>query len=614
MAGINGTASWGITPHGYNSSNLATMSFPYRVELRSANEPLRYQAQIFDGSSLTELTAPSVAGDVVSAIFKVDVSVDGINYERLAQVKKSRDVTNYKYDTGTVARGHRFTVDIAHLISNKLSYSLCPINKGTWQGNYYGGMNGGLVNQDNIIGWGSASGNAISDYNVNNNGSYIRVKVKVDFEILNATGALELASTGNLSSAPEINALNIVSQFEKDETYYFLNTCSEHKSYKFKFLTRCPNLLSPAFTLFVPTLRNYFVAAVNPDFYKPVRLDEEAEWLQFFMTKGDSDDNRSGSQNDDVAAMGIQIKTYIGDTLENTFYLTDFLANAKEEINSSDFQIVAHDQNMNFIQNVSPSFINNTAALKISNVHGTTQPRASVANGLNITDNFTAYTGSKITDSTTRYTASLVKIGLFSPYLERVITGVHNYEIDRETANIPYGFVRFHWLNSMGGIDSYTAKRDVTEGLTISRDVIERKSADRTWYQSDSYSVNGTNTSVTNSEYISDTMRGGNLYKGGREVINVNADKNQSVYTEPLQKSVAKWLEEMLLSPNVWIEMDTLATKKGNTINPYLRPSTKEYIPIIITNSEFDTVNQAEGLVKLNIEYTLAHKVQTQRN
>ena len=60
--------------------------------------------------------------------------------------------------------------------------------------------------------------------------------------------------------------------------------------------------------------------------------------------------------------------------------------------------------------------------------------------------------------------------------------------------------------------------------------------------------------------------------------------------------------------------MDTDATKKGNTANPYLRPSTKEYIPVIITNSEFDTVNQAEGLVKLNVEYTLSHKVQTQRN
>ena len=114
--------------------------------------------------------------------------------------------------------------------------------------------------------------------------------------------------------------------------------------------------------------------------------------------------------------------------------------------------------------------------------------------------------------------------------------------------------------------------------------------------------------------YHSDTMRGGDIYKGGREVSNVNAERTQSVYTEPLNKSIAKWLEEMILSPNVWIEMDTDATEMGYKRNPYLRPSTKEYIPVIITNSDVETVNQAEGLVKFNIEYTLAHKVITQRN
>ena len=167
----------------------------------------------------------------------------------------------------------------------------------------------------------------------------------------------------------------------------------------------------------------------------------------------------------------------------------------------------------------------------------------------------------------------------------------------------------------MGGIDSYTAKRDVVEGLTISRDVIERKSGDRTWYQDDKGgNGSGGSSSVSNYQYHSDTMRGGDIYKGGREVTNINAERVQSVYTEPLNKSVAKWLEEMMLSPNVWIEMDTDATEMGNDMNPYLRPSDIEYIPVIITNSDVETVNQAEGLVKFNIEYTLAHKVITQRN
>jgi hypothetical protein len=185
------------------------------------------------------------------------------------------------------------------------------------------------------------------------------------------------------------------------------------------------------------------------------------------------------------------------------------------------------------------------------------------------------------------------------------------YNIDREDAKLPYNFVRFHWLNRLGGIDSYTAKRSVVESISVNRDTIETQSADRTWYQN---SLNGNNVTIADADYISNTMRGGNLYKGGREVLNVNANRNNSVYTEPLNKSTAQWLEEIMTSPNVWIEMDTDATARGNTINPYQRPSTKEYIPVIITNGSAETVNQEAGLVSFNIEYTLAHKVQTQRN
>jgi hypothetical protein len=163
----------------------------------------------------------------------------------------------------------------------------------------------------------------------------------------------------------------------------------------------------------------------------------------------------------------------------------------------------------------------------------------------------------------------------------------------------------------MGAIDSYTAKRNISEGYSISKDIIERKSVDRTWYQSQSSSGGST---LQPAVYISDTMRGGDIYKGGREVMNVNAERNLSVYTEPLNNKDSKWLAKMMLSPNVWVEMDTQATKMGKFNNPYLRPSTKEYIPVIITNSDIETVNQEQGLVSFNIEYTLSHKVITQRN
>ena len=592
MAALNGIVSWGIVPLDTdNSSSLASMSWDYRSNyLKSANDQLRYQVQWFF-SNINEGVESGNYRNVVNVIFKIETSVNGVDWNTIGNVKKSRDIANRKYDNGSQPNGHRFTVDISQLVSGELSYSLCPINKGTWQSNYYGGMNGGLTMQDNVIGSNSATGTPISEYNVSKNGTFRRVRVSATFEILDTDKQLITASDF-LSYAPYLTVINSVNQFERDSVYYNKYTVDYFTGYN--FLTRCPNSSS---------------GSTNEDFKKPVRIDEQAEWLQFYIRRGQSDSISSGSgaSADQVCAMGIKINTYIGDSLENTFYLNDFQQNLLTETFSG-FAVVGDSQEQMFIQNISPYYINNTAALK--------EPQSTPARSTtDIADNWDTYTGSKITANTTRYTANLVKVSLYSPYTNLEVSNSYNYTIDRESENIPYGFVRFHWLNSVGGTDSYTAKRDVVEGLTISRDVIERKSGDRTWYQANSGAVNSAEVNVSpNSSYISDTMRGGDLYKGGREVSNVNADRVQSVYTEPLNKSVAKWLEEMMLSPNVWIEKDTEATAKGNSSNPYLRPSTKGYIPVIITNSDIETVNQENGLVRFNIEYTLAHKVQTQRN
>ena len=593
MAVINGAATWGIVPlDDYDSSNLATMSWDYRSNnLKSANDQLRYQVQWFY-SGINEGVEVGNAGDVLNVIFKIETSVDGTNWNTIGNIKKSRDIANRKYNDGSQPTGHRFTVDISQLVSDQLSYSLCPINKGTWQSNYYGGMNGGLTMQDNVIGGNLAIGTPISDYNVSKNGTFRRVRVSATFEILDANKQIITASNF-LTYAPTITVINSVNQFERDSVYY--NKYDMDYYTQHKFLTRCPNSSGISY---------------NEDFKKPVRIDEQSEFLHFYIRRANypSINYGSGAGADKLGGMAMKIVTYdYDDTVQNTFYLTDFQDNLIQ-VNDNPSQAVSNEQNQMFVQNISPYYINNTAALKQPPANPPTRSTTDIA------DNWDAYTGSKITSSTARYTAIIVKVGLYNPYSIEQTTDIYHYTIDRESENIPYGFVRFHWLNSLGAIDSYTAKRDVVEGLTISRDVIERKSGDRTWYQANSGAVSSAEVNVADTAYISDTMRGGDIYKGGREVSNVNADRVQSVYTEPLNKSVANWLEEMMLSPNVWIEKDTGATAKGNSSNPYLRPSTKGYIPVIITNSDIETVNQENGLVRFNIEYTLAHKVQTQRN
>ena len=592
MASINGSVTFGFQPTGYSSDNV-TQAFPNQESrtntLKSANDQLRYQVQWFNGTSINEGVEPSAAnfnstaltGDVVNIVFRVYSNVrSGTSFpndwELLGTIKQSRDIANKRFDGGVLALGHRFTIDVSGLISDQLSYSLCPINKGTWESSEYGGMNGGATMQDNVLSGTNAVGEPVSQYNVSDNGTYRYLKVKANFEIINANGEIQTA-TGAITSN-EITVINSVNQFSEDKTPYFKTfNIGNSESNKYSLLTRSPN---------------------NTNSFKQIREDEQAEFLQFYVNRADS---TNISTEDEVAAMALKIETVENNSVVDTFYLRDFEDNLLTSTSSGNLTYLSNIQKKMCIQNISPFYINNSGNLYEPDDTRVAAPSSNFPY-------WSTYAGNKILSTTETYRVSLVKISLFGGGVERRVSDYYLYDIDRESDNLAYGYVRFHWLNSMGGIDSYTAKRDVVEGITISRGVIERNSADRTWYQNDeSYAGASLN-------YYSDTMRGGNLYKGGREVSNVNADKSLSVYTEPLNRPNAEWLQGMLLSPNVWIEKDTEATQEGNTLNPYLRPSTKGYIPVIITNSDAETVNQSNGLVRFNIEYTLAHKVQTQRN
>mgnify|MGYP003652467026 CR=1 FL=1 len=605
--GYNGNVSWGIVPKGPHNGNISGSFWDYRNNvLKSVNDPLRYELQWTNGAGLTELTEPSTAnwtggssttagnGDIVSIVFKVYTTTDYDlpigDWNLIGTIRKSRDIVNKSYLDDTPPQGHRFTIDVSKLVADELSYSLCPINKGTWQNPFYGGMNGGLTMQDNVLSGNSAMGTPVSSYNVSKNGSFRHLKVEAGYEVINGEGQIKESTYSNLTSSI-ITVINSVNQFEKDGLYYatrFLHDKDGVGATNLgRFNTRCPNW-------YYNTTTNK--VALN----KKVRMDEEAEWLQWYV-----EEPRPGVNPDPTERynkLEIYGTTYLANgSVQNNFVLVDFNSLLKDNATTPTV-LFSKEQNRMLIQNVSPAFINANAFSSQAANRPYTIPTV------------------PITATTHRYC-----LYFRGYYFNNTATppaweaerhsSVNWFEIDREDENIPYGFVRFHWLNSVGGIDSYTAKRDVVEGLTINRGVIERKSGDRTWYQDDRYGDgSGAVYNTANSAYHSDTMRGGDIYKGGREVINVNAERTQSVYTEPLNKIVAKWLEEIMLSPNVWIEMDTDATKVGNLRNPYLRPSTKEYIPVIITNSDIETVNQAEELVKFNIEYTLAHKVITQRN
>jgi hypothetical protein len=568
----NGTAEWSLQPRPSSGSTQKSAFVETSVYLISVNSPIRYQIT-YSASGLKENTLP-VTGDVVNVIFTVygtsiakDISSSLTTWEKIAEIRKSRDVPNLS--TGGVGSGvayppgHRFTIDISSVCNDLLSYSLVPVGKGTfaWDGatgnigglrGMFGGMNGDGHPQDNVM----LSTNLAK---LTQNGAYRFIKVKAEFETLQADGTVAIVSGTSLDLTKYIVAINSAPQWEEDAVYYNGGSWNNSTSYLFNktadstnsFLTKCPNFSSSS--------------GSGSEIMKEVRLTDEAEWLYFWIFKIYYTGTPSSPTD-----YGSKIMLEVTTSDATTVYLDDFESLLLKPLNTNVYQRTY------CAQNISPDFIANNAKTKEG--AGAANPFTSSSEWYSV-----RYVNKKNISSNI--------IGL-SQY--------RNFKIDRE-AEHPFGYVRFHWLNRMGGIDSYTAKRDVVESISVDKNTFEGKSPDKLWLQ--------LNVGVL----LDDSVRG-DLYRGGSEVLNISASRNHSVFTEPLNKPMAKWLEEIITSPNVWIEHESEATKRRNSNTANLRPSTKTYIPIVITNSDVETVNQESGLVKFNIEFTHSHPINTQRN
>jgi len=581
MASVgNGTAIYSLLPRVFSGSQ-ATAFDERQNYLMSVNSPIRYQILYKTGSaSFKENSEPSVS-DVVNVIFKVygtsiaqNMGNPTTEWQEIATIRKSRDVPNKGAGGIPIGgsiyynEGHRFTIDISSICNDLLSYSLCPIGKGTWARHTtspntasgirgsYGGMNGNGHPEDNDI-------QQISNTLLTQNGAYRYVKLEASFELLQADGTVATAVNGNTPITMNtgwIAVINSAPQWEEDSVYYS-GTTGAAPSYAFDrtastsraFLSKCPNFSTSS--------------GSGMEIKKDVQLTDEAEWLYFFVHKTLGDSYIASNLTFYADAAMLQVTTSDGSTV----YLNDFRVLLEQPFG----QFV--NQNRYCVQNVSPDYIANNAV---------------DINGSSVSSPFTANTEWYSVRYINRKNTNSAVIGM---------SEFRHYKIDRETEH-PFGYVRFHWLNRMGGIDSYTAKRNVIEGISVSKNTFESKSPDKMWIQKGGLPV-----------ALDDSVRG-DLYRGGREVLNIEANRNHSVYTDPLNKATAKWLEELITSPNVWIEYESDATKRLNALNSQLRPSTKTYIPVVLTNSDVETVNQESGLVKFNIEFTHSHSINTQRN
>ncbi len=604
MAAINGNIVWGQLPLWFNDNTYEMQNQQRRFNgnyLVCANEPMIYQA-MWTSTGVDEMYVPSVYKDVVNVIFKIYATTDyptpaaSADWDLIGQIKKSRDIPNNNIVNSSVSASQRFTVDISRIVADQLSYSLVPINKGSWQNQEYGGMNGGAQKQDNIT-------QTVSPYNVTRNGAYRAIRVRAEVEMLGASGAIELSST-TISSAPHVRVINSAPSINLKSYYnqvFTLQQWTATQSNQRRALTNCPN--STLNTVSVPLYK------------KSVSISDEAEFLQFFVRtsyNGNDDTdyynlyevygrayNKDGSQGLDFV---------LGSEWENSLGTTAICSDISHNFQKENATAFAHTQEQLCVQNVSPAYINSHAY----------EPQES---------DYPYATAITPITSDTAYYRVYVR-GFYNAnnpapndWVNIRHSNVYWYSINDEEQKSVYENVRFHWLNTAGGIDSYTARRNVMESISISKSLMETKLPNKRYMQDN---VDSAGASLANSEYYSDTMRGYDTYRGGTEVLSSDAKVNNSVYTEPLNNVEAKWLREIFQSPNVWIEQKTDSSDQENyemdeaylmnNLNSYLRPGTSIYKPVILTNSEIVSLDQENGLVMYNIEYTESQGIITQRN
>ncbi len=290
MAKYKGIIFSGIQPYGEPSDNLIYMSYEWRANfLKSANTQMRYQVM---WNGLNENQAPSKAnfnannnkGDIINMVFKVYATteypypVTFDSWDLVATIKKTRDIANKSYDTTapsneTPLTFQRFTIDISQLCQDLLSYSLVPINKGTWQASEWGGMNGGQTKQDNVT-------ETISDYNVSRNGTYRHIFVTAIPEVILANGTIEEVTGQNPLQFRKIAVINSVAQYEQQDIFYnkkyIVQKYAANPNFPRGFMSLCPN----------------FTQTTNAPFLKQVREDEEAEWLYWWQKNLGEDGNQ----------------------------------------------------------------------------------------------------------------------------------------------------------------------------------------------------------------------------------------------------------------------------------------------------------------------------------
>ena len=238
-------------------ANLGTSGYAKndQVRLISCNQPLIYQIRW--GSTLSRITNLSLesaltGGDLVNALFDVYIGIDNItsksvnnstgatNMVLAGTLRKSRDIP-YRANEGidpewgtwnTAINYHTFTVDIAPIVKNYLSYTLCPIKKGAMSADY---QMGGHYSTNDIYPFTSIQGSS----------RFIDVQIRFEVKETTAGSNLVVANDGtndvrkNTSTYPIINSVPQSTGWEGNLNLWRI-TGAQYGAPRGKFFSLCP--------------------------------------------------------------------------------------------------------------------------------------------------------------------------------------------------------------------------------------------------------------------------------------------------------------------------------------------------------------------------------------
>ena len=578
------------------------MGYPTAPAMVSCNSPII--CQIAWGHNLNNiqnimLDENYVQGDAINCIFKVyigdkfgptsgqDGSMSAIgNMSHVATLRKSRDipfVSNYGISpmSNTLSGEkdyHTFTIDVAPVVKDYLSYTLVPLNKGASSAEYQ--MSGDYRTND------------FWDY-VSRQGSWKFVDLLIKFEVKEATDTNVLVENSDSYIYMGTGVVvNTATQFNDQPaevlSEQYMMKYDAGGTYETKFFSNCPNGYENAGTKL---------------YKKPVRLEDEGEYLSFFVAGFPHDSSAGGTETNpvfDMTAIFAYVKIWDTAGAVTTINLRDIQETLGSEAGFGNYgssfwsgagaddwrQLMTTEQMRRnpykyLTQNVSPAYLNRLAAGTI--------------------DSDTDY-------YEVQYFWNSTTLGGTEACSEN-----RAFKVDHTPAKLPYDFVRFHWVNRLGGIDSFTFKRNVTEKVSISKTFFERTSPNKQ-YQQRYDATSSTFAYPSESLNVPQDTLGGDNYKPSITTFSIDATRTNTVYSEPMNSQVSKWLEELFTSPNVWVELENDASTYSNSNNSTSHPSTRDYFPVTINNSEFILQDEEQGLVAVNIEYTHSSKINTQQN